>query len=69
MKRKFKNTQFDCQFIRNSTISSNTASEGGAFFVTNSGVIKAFASQLTFNYAPSSGLIKASNGGRFEFYS
>ena len=62
------NTATTQVYIRNSTISSNTASEGGAFFVTNSGVIKAFGSQLTSNYAPSSGLIKASNGGRFEFY-
>ena len=62
------NTATTQVYIWNSTITSNTASEGGAFFVTNSGVIKAFTSQLTSNYAPSSGLIKVSNGGRFEFY-
>ena len=55
--------------INLSAFSSNSAIEAGAFYVLNSGIIRAYSSTFSNNNASSSGLIKASNGGRFEFYS
>ena len=55
--------------INLSTFSSNSATEAGAFYVLNSGIIRAYSSTFSNNNASSSGLIKSSNGGRFEFYS
>ena len=55
--------------INKSTFSSNSATEAGAFYVLNSGIIRAYSSTFSNNNASISGLIKASNGGRFEFYS
>ena len=54
--------------INTSTFNSNSASEAGAFYVLNSGIIRAYSSTFSNNNASSSGVIKASNGGRFEFY-
>ena len=54
--------------IDSSTIRSNTAAQGGAFYADNYGVIRVYNSLIQRNNASISGVIWLTNNGRFEFY-
>ena len=54
--------------IYNSSITQNSAIQGGVFLAQNQGVVKAYFCSIFRNFALISGVIKIENNGRFEFY-